>query len=180
MTQDSLAASQKLRPNRTQVSRKESRKLERIQLKKRKAEFFSASQKARKRSADEDPSDPLRAKKIKVADSTLVEPPQIIHASSKRPTRRPEKQKPSSQAEPAKRLPREERSVPVHKQTSQVDVDEDAYIAYLESKLAYKGGRKIKGKSEVDGLDGEQSAFGFSYFDLLNWNVQIYSTLHRR
>jgi hypothetical protein len=54
---------------------------------------------------------------------------------------------------------------------SQRDKDEDAYIAYLESKLGYKPGHK---SSVDDGLDGAQS-LTVSTFLRSSVSVQIYS-----
>ena len=46
---------------------------------------------------------------------------------------------------------------PTFPSESHNDRDGDAYIAYLETKLGYKGGKKSKRSLDDDGLEGRQS-----------------------
>ncbi|KAJ6513111.1 hypothetical protein C8R45DRAFT_857463 [Mycena sanguinolenta] len=148
--------------NKSKPSRKELRKQERTGLKQRKAEFFSASY---KRTAEQEHADSPQRKKVKltpreavsqptqsiqtppipvpVDDLTAPEPakpPKPDKTTSKPKTTALEKLARRSNPAPASLLPR-----------SQKEKEEDAYIAYLEAKLGYGGGKKKK--KENDGLD---------------------------
>ncbi|KAJ7455339.1 hypothetical protein B0H11DRAFT_252563 [Mycena galericulata] len=147
---------------KNKVSRKELRKQERSSQKQRKAAFFSAPQPAAKRGAEEEHADSPQRKKIKLGTN---------EATSREATSAKDPSKPKSvrevtapRAEPAKpakavKKPKTAleklvgRSDPTPESLgprSQKDKEEDAYIAYLESKLGYK---KEKNKREDDGLD---------------------------
>ncbi|KAF7374789.1 MIF4G/MA4-domain-containing protein [Mycena sanguinolenta] len=148
--------------NKSKLSRKELRKQERTGLKQRKAEFFSASH---KRTAEEEHAESPQRKKVKLApreavsnltpsiqtpptpapadDSTIREPvktPKPAKTTPKPKTTALEKLARRKDPAPASLLPR-----------SQKEKEEDAYIAYLEAKLGYGGGKKKK--RENDGLD---------------------------
>ena len=108
--------------SRQKVSRKESRKQERVEQKKRKAEFFSVTPSCSK--------------------PRTVEPEE--HFDS------PKRKKPKSVRSQAATV--DDAPLPLPSR-SQREEDEDSYIAYLESKLGYKSGKRAKGIPE-DGLDG--------------------------
>ncbi|KAJ7285115.1 hypothetical protein C8J57DRAFT_1290481 [Mycena rebaudengoi] len=127
--------------NNKKVSRKESRKQERSGRKQRKAEFFSAPQNTAKREAEEEHADSPQRKKVKLATEPAGPQPAAPVKAAVNPelkrklVRRPD---PSSSTLPPR---------------SQKDKEEDAYMAYLESKLGYtKGGKQTKPR-EDDGLD---------------------------
>ncbi|KAJ6508008.1 hypothetical protein C8R47DRAFT_1036862 [Mycena vitilis] len=142
--------------NKNKPSRKELRKQERTGLKQRKAEFFSAPQTG-KRVADEEHTDSPQRKKAKL--TTAVKQPTVPVTVPSKPTpattTRAEPVKPTKPAKPKKTALEKlvGRSDPAPTSLgprSRKDKEEDAYIAYLESKLGYS---KKKNKREDDGLD---------------------------
>jgi nucleolar MIF4G domain-containing protein 1 len=146
-----------------QPSRKELRKQERTGVKQRKAEFFSA-QRTSKRGAEEEHTDSPQRKKVKFAPEVVSKPTPSVTVPPKPPrlgestTPRIEPVKAAKPAKPKKTALEKlvGRSDPTPTSLgprSQKDKEEDAYIAYLESKLGYGGGKK-KSKREDDGLDG--------------------------
>ncbi|KAF7327646.1 MIF4G/MA4-domain-containing protein [Mycena kentingensis (nom. inval.)] len=141
------------RSNKSKPSRKELRKQERLGVKQRKAQFFSAPQPqvqsnakpppiatATKRAPEvaEHVESPPR-KKARFAESEEVAAPKPAMKKKTALERIEEKQQQKQQVIPA-RLPR----------TSK-EREEDAYIAYLEGKLGYD--KKKRGAREDDGLD---------------------------
>ncbi|KAJ6576616.1 hypothetical protein DFH09DRAFT_1149872 [Mycena vulgaris] len=144
--------------NKNKVSRKELRKQERTGRKQRKAEFFSVGA---KRGAEEEHTESPQRKKIKLA----AEP------ANKEETPAKETPKPARATEPTTSVAGEIKPVKPAKKTktaleklvgradptpesfgprSKKDKEEDAYMAYLESKLGYT---KKKSNREDDGLD---------------------------
>ncbi|KAJ7158634.1 hypothetical protein C8R46DRAFT_1178090 [Mycena filopes] len=146
--------------NKVKPSRKELRKQERTGVKQRKAEFFSAP--AAKREAEEEHVDSPQRKKVKLAPKTTPKLSAPAAAPIPKPApvevdaRRAEPEKPAKPAKTKKTALEKlvgRRSDPTPKSLglrSQRDKEEDAYIAYLESKLGY--GKK-KNNREDDGLD---------------------------
>lgn len=143
---------------RHQLSRKDARKQDREDKKKRKADFFSAPPKANlvKRPAPTEHTESPQRKKTKLSGAEPTRPPapalptQVKPAlkktltsvtSAKPPKPRTALEKLASRSD-APSLPRSSRS--------QKEREEDAYIAYLESKL----GRGKKTAEDDDGLDG--------------------------
>ncbi|KAF7970077.1 hypothetical protein HWV62_25056 [Athelia sp. TMB] len=143
--------------NRHQLSRKDARKQDREDKKKRKADFFSAPPKANlvKRPAPTEHTESPQRKKTKLSGAEPIRPPapalptQVKPAlkktltsvtSAKPPKPRTALEKLASRSD-APSLPRSSRS--------QKEREEDAYIAYLESKL----GRGKKTAEDDDGLD---------------------------
>jgi nucleolar MIF4G domain-containing protein 1 len=161
--------------SKPQLSRKEARKQDRVGRKQRKAEFFSAVPTSTKRHAQDEHADSPKRKKAKLEPAVLStndsrtssinkhNPP----ANSSRPIplareAKAKKLKPSTQPKTAlEKLVRGSNLILKSSPRSQKEKDEDAYIAYLESKLGYAEGSKRKKGSEDDGLDGVVSnAFG--------------------
>ncbi|KAJ7170843.1 hypothetical protein C8R43DRAFT_981266 [Mycena crocata] len=148
--------------NKSKVSRKELRKQERSGRKQRKAEFFAAPQPAAKRGAEEEHADSPQRKKIKLAGTADAgsKQPVPVQASTKPSiaTSEPKAMKAPKTVKPVKKtktaleklVGRPDPSPASLGPRSQKDREEDAYIAYLESKLGY--GQK-KNKKEDDGLD---------------------------
>ena len=144
-----------------QVSRKEARKLERLERKKRKADFFSAPQKALKRCADDEHAESPKRKKARVVDlpkasitecgpTGILKPP--LSDPDKSKSKRPQK------VIPRKHAPTPSLSLDISgtQGRTQKEQDEDGYIAYLESKLGYNRTDKMTRRALVDdGLDGE-------------------------
>ncbi|VDB83737.1 unnamed protein product [Peniophora sp. CBMAI 1063] len=146
------------------LSRKEARKQDRAEKKQRKASYFTShaqliSQPGAKRPADsshEHPDSPVR-KKARIAPQNSASAT-VTKTSTVLPSAVP-KGKASAATEPSKREPsalqklaNRATSMPVPR--SQTERDEDARIAYLESKLGMKkGAKKGGGGFEDDGLD---------------------------
>ncbi|KAF7977509.1 hypothetical protein HWV62_3486 [Athelia sp. TMB] len=142
---------------RHQLSRKDARKQDREDKKKRKADFFSAPPKANlvKRPAPTEHTESPQRKKTKLSAAEPTRPPapalptqvkpalkktltSVASANPSKPRTALEKLVSRNDASP---LPRSSRS--------QKEREEDAYIAYLESKL----GRGKKTAEDDDGLD---------------------------
>ncbi|KAJ7761899.1 hypothetical protein DFH07DRAFT_412445 [Mycena maculata] len=152
--------------NKNKVPRKELRKQERTSQKQRKAEFFSAPQSATKRGAEEEHTESPQRKRIKLAAAATVSKETPSAKDPPKPTKAQEstapRTEPAKVAKPVKKpktaleklVGRSDgRRDPTPRSLgprSQKDKEEDAYIAYLESKLGY--GNK-KNKREDDGLD---------------------------
>ncbi|RDB25941.1 Suppressor of glycerol defect protein 1 [Hypsizygus marmoreus] len=157
--------------SRPKVSRKDSRKEERTNRKKNKADFFSHHPGRDKRSAEEEEhaESPKRKKarhdiSTQSTDSRSTVHPKVIP--------NPPETKAQDSAEPSSarrvnvkktRTPLERlvvKSNPLNPKASGTrrEEEEDSYIAYLESKLGYAKDRKKQKKTEDDGLD-----------DLLDW-----------
>jgi nucleolar MIF4G domain-containing protein 1 len=147
------------------------RKQERTGVKQRKAEFFSA-QRTSKRGAEEEHTDSPQRKKVKFAPEVVSKPTPSVTAPPK-PPRLDESTTP--RIEPVKAKPAKPKKTALEKLVgrsdptptslgprSQKDKEEDAYIAYLESKLGYGGGKK-KNKREDDGLDGAANFLSHSW-----------------
>jgi nucleolar MIF4G domain-containing protein 1 len=153
-------------PSISRISRKDARRLERTQIKRRKADFFSATSSAPKRRAPEEHAESPKRKKAKTAN---VSPVRKSHASSTPP--QIPIQKPARKSHTEGRSSRKFKKSVTFPGKSQRDEDEDAYIAYLESKLGYKPGHK---SSVGDGLDGAQVCLDISVRSFI-CVVQIYS-----
>ncbi|KAI5833140.1 hypothetical protein K523DRAFT_233623 [Schizophyllum commune Tattone D] len=165
--------------SKSKLSRKEARKQEREGRKQRKAQYFSAAHTANpvKRRAEEyDHVDSPKRKKAKTESGTAPPAPaaklgkqegdatsaeEKLFALSKKTTTAPDKKikekkakdsrKPSALAKLAGETSKKSSKVTPR---SRVEADEDNYIAYLESKLGLKGGKKKKSNPEEDdGLD---------------------------
>jgi nucleolar MIF4G domain-containing protein 1 len=150
------------------LSRKEARKHDREQKKQRKADFFTSSRpQDTKRHAEDEHTDSPSRKRAKLEESvkrTEQEPPkQKVLLSKPSPENTIERRhkfkdvKPKLET-PLEKLSRKTVNLPTKLPREQHEEHEDAYIAYLESKLGWKksGSRTSKyGKGmEDDGLDG--------------------------
>jgi hypothetical protein len=150
-----------------QVSRKEARKLDRLERKKRKADFFSGPQKALKRCADDEHAESPKRKKARVVDVPKASVPEGKPTGMlKPPLSDPDKSKPKR---PQKVVPRKHDPTPSlcldilgTQGRTQKEQDEDGYIAYLESKLGYNKSDKMTRRALADdGLDGELATIEF-------------------
>ncbi|KAG6862500.1 hypothetical protein C0995_000047 [Termitomyces sp. Mi166 len=135
-------------PSRPKISRKEARKEQRQNRKKNKAEYFSAGNAYNKRSAEQEEHDASPQRKKAKLDQPDVPKPV---PETKPPT---VKKKPIEKVAPQPVAPR----IPDRRRD-----EDDAYIAYLETKLGYTKGTKRKKPAEDDGLDGK------SFPDLLDF-----------
>ena len=163
--------------SKSKLSRKEARKQEREGRKQRKAQYFSSAHTANpvKRRAEDDHVDSPKRKKAKT-ESGAAPPvpaaklgkhggnatsPKEKVISDKKSTTAPDRKvkekkakdpkKPSALAKLAGETSKKASKVTPR---SRVEADEDNYIAYLESKLGLKGGKKKKSNPEEDdGLD---------------------------
>ncbi|KAJ7227305.1 hypothetical protein GGX14DRAFT_629361, partial [Mycena pura] len=141
-------------------SRKESRKQERLGLKRRKAEFFSTQAATLKRATEEELADSPSRKKAKVLKEVSIKPKTLVNGPPK-PAPGNDSVAPVKTSKPVKRTETaleklSKPSNPTPTPTSQLrrtrkEEEEDAYIASLEAKLGYV---KNKSKREDDGLDG--------------------------
>ncbi|KAJ7067055.1 hypothetical protein C8F01DRAFT_657335 [Mycena amicta] len=141
------------RPNKSQASRKELRKLERLGAKQRKAQFFSAPpesqsvvkqpQTVKRVSENVDHAESPPRKKARFA----TEAP----AATKPKSTTPKTQKRKTALEKFAEKQSKPAALPARLPRSQKEKDEDAYIAYLEGKLGHD--KNKKGKREDDGLD---------------------------
>ncbi|CCM01388.1 uncharacterized protein FIBRA_03439 [Fibroporia radiculosa] len=146
-----------------QLSRKETRKQDRQSRKERKAEYFTSLHvnnprlKNKRNTEDEHPESPKR-KKVKIAHTpiTTIIAPRDARSSLSQPKISKERIAPSTKvSSKARKVPPPTIEVPVASRSRQ-DEEEDAYIAYLESKLGWKkGGKRTTkyGKGGNDGLD---------------------------
>lgn len=160
-----------------QPSRKEARKQEREGRKQRKAQFHTSHGAHKpsqpKRAADNEHPDSPQRKKVRLSQpATKAKPPQAPASGSKivpftKASSNSKKasngetplEKASRRADSALKKARAESvtSAPAIAPRSSQEEEEDAYIAYLESKLGYrKGGKRTTKYSQGndDGLDG--------------------------
>ena len=77
-------------------------------------------------------------------------------ANTRQPLKRPLEEKPNADGPVQKKFKVEQpaektRTVSTKTPRSQTELDEDAYIAYLESKLGYSKGKRSKADDELDG-----------------------------
>ncbi|KAL1727850.1 hypothetical protein EV714DRAFT_253370 [Schizophyllum commune] len=163
--------------SKSKLSRKEARKQEREGRKQRKAQYFSTAHTTNpvKRRAEDDHVDSPKRKKAKTESGAAPPAPAARvgkqdgnatsskekAAADKKTTPAPDKKvkekkakdpkKPSALAKLAGETSKKSSKVTPR---SRVEADEDNYIAYLESKLGLKGGKKKKSNPEEDdGLD---------------------------
>lgn len=149
----------------THLSRKDTRKQERLDRKKRRADHFSTRAVAVKRKTEEehvDVPDSKRRKTVHFADEVKNSSPLETHKT--RPRRPPERSDSRTLTETESKLTALEKLVSkstrkAPKVASRIprtreEAEEDAYIAYLEAKLGYSNEAKRKKGDEADGLDG--------------------------
>ena len=117
-----------------------------------------------KRQADREHAESPKRKKVKFAaeDKPAAKPSAKENASAQTSTRKPKPKEPTALEKLAARTDPSSafsNAPSIRRARSKQEKDEDAYIAYLESKLGWsKGGSRTKkyGKGlEDDGLDGE-------------------------
>ncbi|KAF8907299.1 hypothetical protein CPB84DRAFT_1844000 [Gymnopilus junonius] len=138
-------------------SRKKARKLERTAQKQRKATYFLHTSDNKKRPAEEEHSQSPQRKKSRLDNFENCPHPFIVcsNPSAKRT-------KPSTKSATSDKL---QKVSPVPKVKPVAEEEEDAYIAYLESKLGVgKAKKKLKGLDD-DGLD-----------DLMDWADSLLPT----
>ncbi|KAG5635726.1 hypothetical protein H0H81_010304 [Sphagnurus paluster] len=130
--------------SRPKVSRKEARKEQRLNRKKQKAEHFSSSSVHNKRPAEEDHAESPIRKKIKHDDTPLQPGSTLV-----KPSVTPSEKKKNAPTKLEKLTPKTTTPRVLNRRAD----EEDAYIAYLETKLGYAKGGKKKKSTEDDGLD---------------------------
>ncbi|KAL0954941.1 hypothetical protein HGRIS_003874 [Hohenbuehelia grisea] len=146
------------------ISRKNARKLERVNKKQRKAVYFSVSDTSSKRPAEDEHTDSPQRKRVKVDNSTnsarktptLAQQPSSTPLPSKKEKKVDRSSAGSSSKSAAKPTDRSTKPVKIAAPPrSRQEEEEEAYIAYLESKL-----RPGKGPSKFD--DGLDDLFEFT------------------
>ncbi|KAL1738793.1 hypothetical protein HDZ31DRAFT_78081, partial [Schizophyllum fasciatum] len=148
--------------NKSKLSRKEARKQEREGRKQKKAQYFSAPHAPNpvKRPAEDDHADSPRRKKPKTESASA--PP----ASRTEKSQRTEEVKEANNKSTEKKVKDTKKPTALAKLAgetskkfskaaprSRVESEEDNYIAYLESKLGLKQGKRKTNPEEDDGLD---------------------------
>lgn len=156
------------KPHLAAASRKDARKQERLSRKQNKATYFSSSHtlNTRKRGADEELVESPQPKKLKSHGSTTAVVPKkskslparsVVQAMPPVPipkgTDAPpsiKASKPSAKGSALKKIKKK----PVKLKPPPKEDKEDAFIAYLESKLGMDKKKGKKAAEEEDGLDG--------------------------
>lgn len=153
------------RKGQSRLSRKDARKQERIDRKKRKADHFSQTTHSAKRKTEQEHVESPQRKRMKTSrDSPASKPhhapastvPSRDTAEGLRATESVQKQKLGTTA--LERLVNKSaakpRDVASNGLRTRAEEEEDAYIAYLESKLGYTGGGSRRKDDDMDGLGG--------------------------
>ncbi|KAI5892846.1 uncharacterized protein SCHCODRAFT_02501775 [Schizophyllum commune H4-8] len=162
--------------SKSKLSRKEARKQEREGRKQKKAQYFSNAHNvnAVKRRAEDDHLDSPRRKRVKTESGAAPPAPAArVRQQDADATSSKEKASTDTKTTITDKKPKEKKAKDFRKPSalaklagetskksskatprSRVEADEDNYIAYLESKLGLKGGKKKKSNPEEDdGLD---------------------------
>ncbi|THV07360.1 hypothetical protein K435DRAFT_833689 [Dendrothele bispora CBS 962.96] len=142
------------RQSKHQLSRKETRKQERVERKSRRVEYFARKP---KRPAENEPDLAPQRKKLKLesrtdvsqanANPTLNKPPKSTSSQSQV---QPKKES-SLKKQPSKKTALEKLMSHPKPKTKQ-ERDEDKYIEYLESQLGHKKGKSVKYNDGLDDL----------------------------
>lgn len=161
---------------RHQISRKDARKQDRFNRKQRKAAFFASTQNPHygKRVADTEHAESPKRKKVKVTEPGPVQinKLKVDSKGDKKPAPNPMPRqadlkatsKPKSKTALEKLVSRSDKMTATSFSRSKQEREDDAYIAYLEGKLA-------KGKESVEDHDG--------LHDLLNFTSLIIPALQQ-
>ncbi|GLB40326.1 putative protein with domain in DAP-5, eIF4G, MA-3 and other proteins [Lyophyllum shimeji] len=160
--------------SRPKLSRKATRKEERLNRKRHKAEYFSSGSARNKRLAEEDHMDSPQRKKFK-HDTVTPSAEAVNRPHSTIPTKSTTAPEPAKHAAPL--MEKKKTQTPLERLVAKSAIprsvdrkgdEEDAYIAYLEAQLGYGKGRKKKSE-EDDGLD-----------DLLDFTDSLMEPLRRQ
>ncbi|KAG0706767.1 hypothetical protein DFH29DRAFT_899911 [Suillus ampliporus] len=153
---------------RSHVSRKDARKQERVERKKRKADHFLHSAHSAKRKTEEEHADSPQRKRVKISQEPIARPPasKPHHAATSKVLSRHRTEEPHTTTEsvPKQKFKTTALERLVNKSTAKPskiaskgprtreEEEDDAYIAYLESKLGYTGGGSRRKDDDMDGL----------------------------
>ncbi|KAG2146159.1 uncharacterized protein EDB93DRAFT_1086687 [Suillus bovinus] len=172
---DSEQNSHRHKSGRSHASRKDARKQERADRKKRKADhFIHTAHSAKRKTEDEHVNSPQR-KRMKTSQESDSRPPSSkshnAAATKVLPRHRPAEPHTTTESVPKQKLQTTALEKLVNKSAakprkvasthprSREEEEEDAYIAYLESKLGYAGGGSRRKDDDMDGLgDTSKSA----------------------
>jgi nucleolar MIF4G domain-containing protein 1 len=160
-------------------SRKDARKQERMDRKKRKADHFSQTTHSVKRKTEQEHVESPQRKRVKISQESGSRLPasKSHHAATTTTTTTTTKALSRKPDEPrtAESVPKQKRGTTalerlVNKSAAKPrkevaskgprareEEEEDAYIAYLESKLGYSGGNSRRKDDDMDGLGGAPS-----------------------
>jgi nucleolar MIF4G domain-containing protein 1 len=163
-------SSHRPKSGRSHASRKDARKQERTDLKKRKADHFIHSTHSAKRRTEEEHVKSPRRKRMKMSEESVSRPPASqphnVVTTKVLPCHRPEELHTTTESVPKQKLKTTALERLVNKSTvkprklastgprNREEEEEDAYIAYLESKLGYAGGGSRRKDDDMDGLGG--------------------------
>jgi nucleolar MIF4G domain-containing protein 1 len=163
-------SSHRHKSGRSHASRKDARKQERTDRKKRKADHFIHSAHSAKRKTEEEHVNSPQRKRMKMSEESVSRPPasQPHNVVTKKmlPCHRPEELHIAAESVPKQRFKTTALERLVNKSTikprkiastcplNREEEEEDAYIAYLESKLGYAGGGSRRKDDDMDGLGG--------------------------
>lgn len=153
---------------RSHALRKDARKQERTDRKKRKADHFIHSAHSAKRKTEEEHVNSPRRKRMKISEESVSRPPALqphsVVTTQVLPCHRPEELHTTTESVPKQKLKTTALERLVNKSTvkhrklastgprNREEEEEDAYIAYLESKLGYAGGGSRRKDDDMDGL----------------------------
>ncbi|KAG2154054.1 hypothetical protein DEU56DRAFT_952103, partial [Suillus clintonianus] len=153
---------------RSHASRKDARKQERMDRKKKKADHFIHTAHSAKRKTEEEHVDSPQRKRMKISQESVSKPPasKSHNATTTKVSSRHRPGEPHTTTEPvqkhklkttalerlANKSATKPRKVASTGPRNREEEEEDAYIAYLESKLGYAGGSSRRKDDDMDGL----------------------------
>ena len=150
-----LGSSHRNKGKNTPLSRKDARKQERLDRKKRRADHFSTAGKRKPEEEHVDVPDSKRRKTDHVKGSTSPQKTRhdsLARSDACKPTT--SKSKPTPLEKLASQSTREAPKVAPRITRTREEAEEDAYIAYLETRLGYSNGSRRSNGDEADGLGG--------------------------
>ncbi|KAG2128063.1 hypothetical protein BD769DRAFT_1667627 [Suillus cothurnatus] len=132
---------------RSHASRKDARKQERTDRKKRKADHFIHNAHSTKRKVEEEHVSSPQRKRMKTSQE-----PEGPHTTTESVQKQKQKPKTTALEKLVNKSVVKPRQVASTGPRSREEDEEDAYIAYLESKLGYTGGGSRRKDDDMDGL----------------------------
>lgn len=170
MTVYAEQSSHRHKSGRSHASRKDARKQERTDRKKRKADHFIHNPYSAKRKTEEEHLNSTQRKRMKTSQESVSRPPASkshnAAVTKVLPHPRPEEPHTTTESVPKQKFKTTALERLVNKSVakshkvastgprSREEEEEDAYIAYLESKLGYAGGDSRRKDDDMDGLGG--------------------------
>ncbi|KAG1835070.1 hypothetical protein EV424DRAFT_1358792 [Suillus variegatus] len=151
-------SSHRHKSGRSHASRKDARKQERTDRKKRKADHFIHNPYSAKRKTEEEHLNSTQRKRMKTSQEPVSRPPASkshnAAVTKVLPHPRPEEPHTTTESVPKQKFKTTalERTLASTGPRSREEEEEDAYIAYLESKLGYAGGDSRRKDDDMDGL----------------------------